>query len=102
MIHVIATIDLNPGTREAFLDVFHGLVPKVRAEEGCLAYGPNADVDTGMSIQGPCRENAITIVEQWESLDHLNKHLATPHMAAYRGQVKDYVKGVTLQVVEPV
>ncbi len=34
MIHVIATIELNPGTREAFLEEFRKLVPLVRAEAG--------------------------------------------------------------------
>jgi len=31
----------------------------------------------------------------------LKAHLAAPHMAAYREQVKDLVGGVALQVLEP-
>jgi len=38
MIHVIATIELAEGKRQAFLAEFRKLVPLVKAEAGCLAY----------------------------------------------------------------
>ncbi len=46
MIHVIATIELNPGAREEFLKHFHALVPLVHQEAGCLEYGPTVDAAT--------------------------------------------------------
>lgn len=102
MIHVIATIDLVPGRREAFLDEFRKVVPLVRAEAGCLEYGPTADVPTEIAAQLPYRADTITVVEKWESLDALRAHLQAPHMLAYRPKVKDLVEGVTLQVLQPV
>ena len=101
MIHVIATIELRPGTRDACLAEFRRLVPKVRAENGCLDYGPTLDARTDIAAQIPCRENAVTIIERWESLAHLKAHLAQPHMAEYRKNVKDFVSKVTLQILEP-
>jgi quinol monooxygenase YgiN len=101
MIHVIANIELRDGTREAFLTEFRQLVPTVHAEAGCIDYGPTTDARTDIGAQLPLRENTVTIVERWESLDALKAHLAAPHMAAYREKVKDYVLGVTLQVLEP-
>jgi len=101
MIYVIATIEVAEGKRDAFLDEFHQLVPKVHAEEGCLEYGPNVDVPTDIPVQVPLRDNVVTIVEKWESLDALKAHLAAPHMADYRAEVKDLVVGVKLQVLEP-
>ncbi len=101
MIYVIASIEVKPGERTAFIDEFHKLVPKVQAEEGCLEYGPTVDVDSGIDAQGGTRENVVTIVEKWESLDHLKAHLAAPHMGEYRERVKDLVAGVSLQVLEP-
>ena len=101
MIHVIATIELAEGKRDAFLAEFRQLVPLVRAEAGCLAYGPAVDVETGLSAQPPMRPNAVTIVEQWDSLDALRAHLQAPHMAAYRPKVKDFVVKTTLQVLQP-
>ncbi|QDU20110.1 putative quinol monooxygenase [Urbifossiella limnaea] len=101
MIHVIATIRLNPGTRAAFLDVFHKLVPLVLAEDGCLAYGPTVDEPTGLAVQELAGEDAVVVVEQWASPDALRAHSAAPHMADYRVAVKDYVRGVSLLVLRP-
>lgn len=101
MIYVIATIELQPGTREAFLAEFRRVVPKVKAEKGCIEYGPAVDVKTDISSQLPPRENAVTIVEKWASLTHLKAHLAEPHMAEYRKSVRPYVAKVSLQVLQP-
>jgi quinol monooxygenase YgiN len=101
MIFVIATIEVKPGKREAFLAEFHKNMPNVRAEQGCIEYGPTVDVKTDIKAQIPLRENAVTVVEKWENLPALHAHLAAPHMATYRERVKDYVAGVTLQVLEP-
>lgn len=102
MIHVIATIELKPNRREAFLEIFQRNVPQVRAEKGCLNYEPTVDIETGLAAQGPIRDNVVTIVEAWEGLEALQAHLSAPRMTAYRAQVKDLVQGVTLQVLQPV
>ncbi len=101
MIHVIAAIELKPGTRENFLMEFARLVPQVRAEGGCIAYGGAVDVQTDLPVQGPARPNVVTAVEQWESLAALKAHLAAPHMSAYREHVKDYVLNTTIQILKP-
>jgi len=101
MIHVIATVELAEGKREAFLEEFRKVVPLVRAEPGCLEYGAAVDVPTGIPVQGPPRENVVTIVEKWESVEALRAHLQAPHMLAYRPKVKDFVVGVKLHVLEP-
>ena len=101
MIFVIATIEVKPGKREAFLAEFHRNVPNVRAEKGCVEYGPTVDAKTDIKAQIPLRENVVTIVEKWESLQALHAHLVAPHMATYRERVKDYVAGTTLQILEP-
>jgi quinol monooxygenase YgiN len=101
MIHVIATITLRQGTRPAFLAEFQKLVPLVHTEEGCLEYGPTVDAASGLSAQGPPRDNVVTVVEKWSSLETLKKHLNAPHMAAYRLKVKDFVVETKLQVLAP-
>ncbi len=101
MIHVIATVEIVAGRREAFLQEFHRVVPLVRAEAGCLEYGPAVDTASGLAAQVPLREQVVVILEKWESLDALKAHLAAPHMAAYRQRVKDLVQSVQLQVLEP-
>lgn len=101
MIHVIATIELKPNSREAYLAVLQNNVPNVKAEAGCLAYEPAVDIDSGLPAQGALRESVVTIVEAWESLEHLVAHLKTPHMAAYRDAVADYVENLSVQIMAP-
>jgi quinol monooxygenase YgiN len=101
MIHVIATVELADGKRDAFLVEFHKLVPLVRAEKGCIDYGPTIDVTTGIPAQVPLRDQVVTVVERWDSLDALRAHLQAPHMTDYRARVKDLVRGVKIQVLQP-
>lgn len=101
MIHVIATIEVVDGARDEFLTHFRQLVPKVLVEDGCVEYGPKIDVETGIEIQEPLRRNIVVVLEKWETIDDLKKHLDAPHMNEYRETVKDLVQGMTLEVLEP-
>ena len=102
MIHVIATIQLNPGTREAYLKEFLRLTPLVRAEAGCIEYGATIDQPTTIAVQQLAGPDVVVVVEKWASVDALNAHSAAPHMADYRVRVKDFVKGVKLLILNPV
>jgi quinol monooxygenase YgiN len=102
MIHVLATIELAPGQRGAFLAEFHNLMPKVQAEQGCIDYGPAIDVATPIPIQSPPRDDVVVVLEKWDSVAALEAHLAAPHMADYRAATAEMVANLTLQVLEPV
>lgn len=102
MIHVVATIELQPGVRARFLEEFARLVPEVKAENGCLEYGAAVDVASGSPAQIPLRPDVVTVVEKWTNLDALRAHAVAPHMGAYRARVKELVVKTTLQVLEPV
>lgn len=102
MIHVLATIRLNPGTRDAFLREFLKLVPLVHAEAGCLEYGPAIDIASGSPMQEFLGDDAVIVVEKWADVAALQAHSKAPHMADYRVAVKDFVKGVELRVLQPV
>jgi quinol monooxygenase YgiN len=101
MLIVLATIELNPGKREAFLAEFRKIVPAVRAEAGCIEYFPAIDTASGLPVQGPLREDLVIVVEKWESLAALQAHLVAPHMMEYRPKVKEFVKNVSLQLLAP-
>lgn len=90
MIHVIATIQLNPGTREAFIKEFLRLTPLVRAEAGCIEYGATIDEPTALAIQDLAGENAVVVVEKWANVDALHAHSQAAHMAEYRVRVKEF------------
>ena len=102
MIHVIATIELKPDCRDDYLKILRGNVPKVKVEDGCLAYEPTIEIESGLPIKSEIRENVVTIVEAWETLEALHAHLKTEHMAAYREAVLDYVAGLSVRVLQPV
>jgi quinol monooxygenase YgiN len=101
LIHVIAHIELQPGTRDRFLREFAKLQPEVHAEAGCIEYAAAVDLKAGVPGQVPVRPNTVIIVEKWSSLEALGKHAMAPHMWAYRERVKDVVIRTVLQVLEP-
>ncbi len=101
MILVIATIKLRPNSRAHYLKILQKNVPNVKAEAGCLQYEPAVDIDSGLPFQETVREDVVTIVEAWESLEHLAAHLKTAHMLSYRDAVTNFVDKVEVQVMEP-
>ena len=101
MIYVLATSELNDGCREKFLEILKANVPNVLAEKGCILYVPNIDFNSGLSAQKEVRENVVTIIEGWESMEHLMAHLKTTHMAEFRTNVAGMRKSSTMNVVTP-
>lgn len=101
MIHVIATVELNPGTRDKFLAEFRKLIPDVKAEVGCIEYGPAIDAETDIPIQFKIGPDKVTIIEKWEDAAALKAHGGAPHMQAYRARVKGFVRGMELRVLTP-
>ena len=100
MVFVLATIQAAPGRRADLLAEFHQIVDTVRAEDGCIEYGPAIDADSGIDAQTK-NDDAFTVVEKWESLDALKAHLDAPHMHTYREKTADLVASVELKILEP-
>jgi quinol monooxygenase YgiN len=73
----------------------------VRAEQGCIEYGPMIDVASGLDAQTPLRDNVVTMVEKWESPAALTAHLKTPHMAEFFRQAGAIQQGLSLRVLQP-
>lgn len=101
MIHVIATVELHPGTREKFLAEFRKVIPDVLKEDGCVEYGPAVDAETDIAIQAKAGPDRVVIIEKWESVPALKAHGVAPHMQVYRAQVKDFVRGMELRILSP-
>ncbi len=98
LIDVIASITTKPGCRDQFVKRFLENCPLVLAEDGCVHYYPTIDIETGIPVQA-LDANVVTIVEQWESVEHLQAHLVAPHMLSFREDVKDWVEGTSIKVL---
>ena len=99
MIHVIATIDILPGYKPKVLAELMKIQPQVLAEAGCYQYLPLEGEDSGLAGPFDHREDTITMLEQWESTEHLEAHLVTAHMKDYQDIVHPWVERVSIQVL---
>ena len=101
VVHVVAIITAKPGKREKVLQAFHANIPNVRAEEGCIEYGPTVDTIGVGAIQTEIGPDAFVVIEKWESLDHLKAHALAPHMKKYAAQVQGLLADRVIHVLSP-
>ncbi len=75
MIVVVGQFRFPPEKMEAARPVMRKVMEATRAEDGCVEYNYGEDVlDPGL----------IRVSEIWESLEQLNAHMQTAHMAAWQ------------------
>ncbi|MCC7081635.1 MAG: antibiotic biosynthesis monooxygenase [Burkholderiales bacterium] len=101
MIHVVAIITAEPGQREAILREFRANVPNVRAEDGCIEYGPAIDAEGIGSFQARLGQDTFLVIEKWRDAQALKAHAAAPHMAAYAAKVKGMIASRVIHVLSP-
>lgn len=68
-------------------------------EAGCHGYAPLVDHAAGVSFQTTAPDS-IVMVEQWESVAHLEAHLQTPHMKARSEAVKGDVLETSIRILQ--
>ena len=101
MIYAVATLDLEPGSREMFLSEFRKVVPLVLQEAGCIEYGPAIDAKSGIATHHEIGSDRVMVIEKWESVETLKAHDVAPHMQAYRARVKHLIRGRELRMLTP-
>ena len=101
MIHVIAVITAKPGKREEILKHARANLAAVRAEKGCIEYGPVVDAENALPFQTKLGPDAFMVVEKWESMDALKAHAAAPHMAAYGAKTKEMIASRVIHILSP-
>jgi quinol monooxygenase YgiN len=75
MIYVVATSQVKPESRDAFITGARECIAATRTEKGCIAY------ESHTSINDP---NLFVVVERWETRGDLNAHGRAPHMKTWR------------------
>ena len=101
MIHVVAIITAKPGMREKILEAFRANLAAVRAEDGCIEYGPAIDADGIGGFQAKLGPDTFVAIEKWRDSPALKAHAASPHMAAYAASVKDMIATRAVHVLAP-
>lgn len=93
MYTISVTFTCLPNKREAFIEHVKktGILDAIRAEDGCVKY------DYYLSEKD---ENELLLIEQWQSKDHQQAHLQTPHMADLRAFKGDYISDTVLREIE--
>lgn len=81
-LRVVARVVALPDKIEALKAVLMGLVEPTRQEAGCIEYD---------LLQNQADPTDFTFVETWESLEHLQTHLASVHLQAATIQIKNLV-----------
>ena len=84
MIVVAGTVRIRPDRREHAIRVAREMVAATRREAGCVSYRFAVDLDD---------PDTVCIVEEWESVEALRRHFATPHMAAFQREIPELVAG---------
>ncbi len=98
MLHVVAILEAKPGQRDALLAAIHDNLAAVRAEDGCLEYGPTVDHAGSFA---PLGADTVVVIEKWADIDALKAHGAAPHMAAFGAKVKDILANRAIHILEP-
>ena len=75
MIYVVATTQVKPDSRDAFIAGHRKCIAETLKEKGCIAYAGHTTIDD---------PNTYVVVERWESRDDLNAHGRAPHMKVWR------------------
>jgi len=93
MYTIYVKFDCVSGKREAFIEKMksEGILEAIRAEDGCLKY------DYYLSEKDP---DEILLIEQWESKEHQQIHIAQPHMDSMRRFKDDYILNTKLGEIE--
>ena len=89
MYTIYVKFDCLPQKREAFVQKVKetGVLKAIRAEDGCIKY------DYYLSEKDP---NELLVVEQWESKEHQQVHIAQPHMVQMRSFKDDYIANTVI------
>ena len=92
LLTVIAYMKAAPGKRDELRQALEGLVEPTTGEDGCVNY------DLHQGVEDP---DAFFFYENWESGEHLDAHLATPHLTELAARIPELLdeSGLTINRV---
>lgn len=91
MIIVTGTITIAASDRAAFLDGWEVMRAATLLEAGCRTY----DV-----WQDRADQNGFRLYEEWDSMEHLQAHFESEHMAAWQATSADFSAERDVSIIE--
>jgi quinol monooxygenase YgiN len=88
---VQGTFSIDPTERDRFVEASVGGMRSSRQEEGCLEYVMAAD---------PLDPGRVILSERWESMDHLQQHLAQQRSAPQGAEARPVPLSVEITLYE--
>ena len=88
---VQGTFSVDPKERDRFVETSVDAMRSSRQEEGCLEYVMAAD---------PLDPERVVLSERWESMDHLQQHLAQQKNAARSVDARPVPRSVEITLFE--
>src|SRR5918994_1821680 len=93
MIYVVATTEVKPEHRDAYIKGAKECIAETRKEAGCIHY------DLHASISNP---NLFVFVERWEARENLDAHGRAPHMKVWRELSAPFkVSPTVIEIINP-
>jgi quinol monooxygenase YgiN len=99
MIYGVVSVRVKPGKVQEYIALFKSIAGKVSQEKGCLQYVSTIDFEIGVPIQ-TLDKNVVTIIEKWENLEALQKHLAAPYMEDFFKKEGALVESSVLKMLQ--
>lgn len=75
MIYVVATTQVKPENRDAYVAGARDCIAETQKEKGCIYY------DSHVSVNDP---NRFVVVERWATREDLAAHARSAHMKTWR------------------
>jgi quinol monooxygenase YgiN len=97
MIYVVVMVRVKDGKAQEYVDLFKSIMPTVHKEKGCIEYKPA--IDAPSAPPDAKDSNTVVILERWESMEHLQAHMGTSHMAEFLEKQKDLVEDSKIKVL---
>lgn len=91
MIIVAVKSKVKPEYKAEFLETTKALQKTVVTEEGCIAYTQH------MAIED---DHTMFLFEQWETINHIKKHLASAHMQTFMHDSAEWFESKDIKIYE--
>jgi quinol monooxygenase YgiN len=91
MIHLIATLKIDPESLDEIARIVRPCIEETRKEAGCISY------DLNQSLSDP---GTLVFVERWKDMASLDAHFETPHLKAWREAGGPYFLDRKIEIIE--